>query len=341
MDLWTKDILLRQGSYVKSLTLELSKNCSKSHGEFAYYPPLYDNLTTAWEQWEGASQLEPISPKNIRALIKQCPNLSTLDIRFKYYDDMNDFDGTEDFLIALIPLLSGLKHLRHFTLEDRNEEHMYMYRFPSKLISGLPLLESLALSGSYGDSPKLGEDSFGFKLSKLKFLSRLDLVGFYDDIYKDWCLYDWPRTITDISISCSSTLTPSLSHQIIHHIAPHLTKLKLESYDHDTWEKFSLPLLNDLELSSENTNALDSFQDCFSIKSLHWSYGKLEHCRPLNSILSQSPWPQITKLVIVPDFYVRVYDPDGEHREIEEHIVSLENYCKRANIKLFIRRPSK
>ncbi|EGG04987.1 uncharacterized protein MELLADRAFT_108016 [Melampsora larici-populina 98AG31] len=335
MDLWTKDILLRQGTCVRSLKLTLSINCSKSPNDFEDYPSLYDNLTT---DPEDASQIEFLSPKNIKSLIKRCPNLSTLEIRFEHYDDINDFDGTENFLINLIPLLSSLKHLRHFSLEDRNDEQMYMYRFPSKLLSGLPLLESLTLDGSYGHSQRIDKDSFGFKLSKLKFLSRLDLVGFSDDIYVDWCLYDWPRTLTDLSICYSSFSSSSLGHQTIHHIAPHLTKLRLDSSDHDSWENFSLPFLNDLKLSTKKPDSLESFQDCVSIRRLHWSYGTLEHCQTLNRILSQSPWPQLTTLVVVPYFWVR-YEPNGKHRDIEEQLVSLEKYCQQANLNLFIRRP--
>lgn len=336
IDLWTKDILIRQGSYVRSLTLTLSSNCSKSHGQWDY-PPFYDNLTTGLQ---NASQIEFISPKNIRALMNRCPNLSTLDIKFDYYDDINDSGGTEDFLIGLIPLLSSLKHLRHFALEDKNEEQMYMHKFSSKLISSLPLIESLVWNGStpHGDSRKLGEDSFGSKLSKLKFLSRLHLVRF-DDIGQDWCLYDWPKTLTDLSVSNYIFSSPSLAHQIIHHIAPNLTKLKIEFEGDDAWENFSLPLLTDLELSTDITNSLDSFRNCISIRSLHWSYFTPEHCRSLNRILIQSPWPHLSTLVVVPNFYVR-YDPDGEHQEFEEQLVSLEKYCKQANLKFFIRRPS-
>ncbi|EGF98106.1 uncharacterized protein MELLADRAFT_113853 [Melampsora larici-populina 98AG31] len=313
IELWTEDILIRQGPHTRSLSLGLSENCSRPPGEFVYHDSSYDNVIPGLHH---DNRVACISPKNVRDLIDQCPNISTLVMDYEYFEQSEDA-GTEAFLLDLIPLLSSLKYLRHFKVGERDNETT-MIEFPSRLVANLPLLESLTCEGftSPRDQRKSGDDSFGFNLSKLKFLSRLHLLGF-DDIDEEWCLYDWPRTITDLAIGECGNLSPSSAHRIIHHIAPFLHKLEL-TFAHQrgthpqeldpTWNpqtSFSLPLLTDLELFTWNTKLLDSFQDCISISCFKWTYITPEHCRSLNRIICEAAWPQVRTLTLVPYLYLR------------------------------------
>lgn len=62
IDLWTEDILVRQGAHVQTLQVMLSKNCSSRPGEFAKEHPFYDNLSPDCAR----DEVECISPDNLR-----------------------------------------------------------------------------------------------------------------------------------------------------------------------------------------------------------------------------------------------------------------------------------
>lgn len=139
--------------------------------------PFYDNLIPA-----DGYLLEDISPKNVRNLINRCPNLSTLDIEYDYYEDPEHAGGTENFLLDLIPLLSRLKQLRHLAVQGPYKMKN-MNAFPTNVVASLPLLESFDFAGiaAFGGQPRFGDGSFGCNLSNLIFLSKLKL-WFVDDI---------------------------------------------------------------------------------------------------------------------------------------------------------------
>ncbi|EGF98716.1 uncharacterized protein MELLADRAFT_113310 [Melampsora larici-populina 98AG31] len=339
MDLWTEDILLRQGSYVQSLSITLSPNCSKPLDETVQHDSFYDNLIP------GDYKVEDVSPKNVRELINRCPNLSTLDIKYDYHEAPEDAGGTETFLLGLIPLLSSLKQLRHLAVQGRYKQKN-MNAFPTDVVASLPLLESFDFAGlaAYAGQPKLGDGSFGLNLSKLKFLSRLHL-WFIDDIDANWCLYSWPRTITELTIHQCDNLLPSSANQIIHHIAPYLTKLRLEfgnKQGDDSWETdpswspqscFSLPFLIDLALTTRNADLLYGFQDCKSLSCLEWNYRTSTQFRTLETIVSKNTWPQLRKLVVIPyRSFILPSNLDPRYQEIRYQVISLQKYCKVANM---------
>ncbi|EGG12541.1 uncharacterized protein MELLADRAFT_58290 [Melampsora larici-populina 98AG31] len=345
MDLWTEDILIRQGFYVRALSISLSSNCSKPPGEYNEYPPLYDNLVCK----ESHDDIEEqISPENVRALLDRCPNLSTLKISYECAEDNEDEGGTTAFLLDLIPLLTSLKHLRKFTLNDVHDQ-ITLNDFPLKLVCALPLLESLTWRG-LSDQRNLGDGSFGFNLSKLKFLSQLHLAR-VDNVDESWCLHDWPKTITDLSFWDCGGVSPSSAHRIVHHIAPCVTKLQLRSsniFGHDTWAidsnwypqlRFSLPLLADLEICARSTQSLNSFRDCNSISCLRWPFWSSDHCRSLKSTLLQGPWPQLKKVVSKRQLWHELPNYDFQPEVLEDILISLEEHCAQANIKAIIDRP--
>lgn len=344
INLWTEDILLKQGSHARSLSLDLSKNCSKRPGEFAQYDHFYDNLFL-----EHKSSAEGISPKNVKALINRCPNLLELDI-YCEYGDIYYGDGTERFLLELIPLVSSLKQLRHFGL-FYDQCKTIMKEFPSKAVSSLPGLESLVIQVPVAskDQQTLCDDSFGYNLSKLKHLSHLNLWH-NQDINQSWCLYKWPRTIVDLSICNCGDLSPTSAYQIIHHIAPYLTSLTLyfayqEGDDsgeikpsQDSESRLSLPFLTDLHLETQIAHSLTSFQDCKSLQHLEWTCRTLEHFRTLKTILLKATWPQL-KTLEVKTFHLRNPEFGLQRPEIEDHIASLEKCCEEIKVKAIIYRP--
>lgn len=222
-------------------------------------------------------------------------------------------------------------------------------RIPSKLIPGLPLLESLRCVEMVvsSDQGRLGDGSFGSDLSKLQHLSTLHLVDI-EGIDEHWCLYNWPKMITNLTISGCSGISPSSAYQIIHHIAPCLKNLRL-IFEHGdgSWEvdpswnpgrRFSLPLLTDLALCTRNKHLLDSFQECKSLGCLQWIYKTSEHCKTLRGILFRPTWPQLKELTVTPHYWRNGEDHPDPDQAIEDELASFEEYCKQANIKGTIRR---
>ncbi|EGG01969.1 uncharacterized protein MELLADRAFT_110590 [Melampsora larici-populina 98AG31] len=344
IELWTEDILLRQGSLVRSLTLHLSQNCTRPHG-LMHRDPFYDNLTLNRED----AHPERVSPKNAKDLINRSPNLSELTIDYIHQRHPEDTVGLSAFLSELVPLITSLKQLRRLTLVKFIPSGARI-RFPTELLLGLPLLESLQCSDMFlsSDQGKLGDDSFGFALSKLQHLSTLHLSS-VKGIDKHWCLYNWPKTITNLTIDWCDDLTPSSAQQVIHHIAPHLTNLGLSFEQRDvSWEintgwdpgrLFSLPSLTDLQLDTRNPELLDSFQDCESLGYLKWTYITLEDCRTLNGILSRGTWPQLKRLSVHASILISLSAPDPQNQAIRDELDSLEDYCKQFNIEAYVRRP--
>lgn len=347
IDLWTEDILLKQGSYVRSLSLLLNQNCSQPPGGPAVYDSFYDNLIT---DLENITAVNSISPDNAESLIDRCPNLSTLEIEFDYAEPDEDEGPIAAFVLDLLPRLTSLKQLRHLTLVN-NRANTIVNGLPPKLIGNLPLLESFTCAGlvTSGSDRRHGAESFGFNLAKLKSLSRLDLSQM--DIHDNWCLYDWPRTITHLKIHRCRGLSPSSTHRIIQHIAPYVKKLDIwfpyqegtdiEELDliRNPQRYFSLPFLTELNISALNNNLLASFQNCTSIRRLLWWYISLKHCQSLHKILSKSPWPQL-KLVIGKPHHLLLGPSEFEqqYQETEDQLVVLEKYCEQVNLdSLFVR----
>lgn len=342
IDLWTEDILLKQGSLVRSLDLDLSTNCSRSDGRMDL-DPFYDNLATVM----NSAIQERVSPNTAKKLITQCPNLSKLNISYTLPGDAENAVGVSAFLLDLLPLITSLKHLRQLRFTNFMGEGSAV-KLPSELIIGLPLLESLKFTGLAvsTDQGTLDEDSFGYNLSQLRYLSTLELCDI-DGTSKNWCLYNWPKAITHLAIENCGDVSPSSAHEIVHHIAPNVKDLTLGFDQGDgswaidpTWNSglsFSLPSLTNLTLCTRNPHLLGSFQGCKSLKNLGWFYIRLEHCKALSRILFKSTWPQLKELVVY-DGFVDEEDRDTRDQAIEDELVSMERYCERANIKANIRR---
>lgn len=184
-----------------------------------------------------------------------------------------------------------------------------MTDFPAKVVGSLPLLKSLAICvpTSSGDPQKVDDASLGFNLSKLQYLSRLELFS-NEDIDEKWCLHDWPRTITYLEFCRCRQLSFSSALRIIHHISPYLTTLKLKftnEQDDDgfeidsTWDPLShlgFPFLTTLELSTREPCSLLSFRECKTLLNLEWHCTTLKHCRSLEGILWKATWPHLKEL---------------------------------------------
>ncbi|EGG01487.1 uncharacterized protein MELLADRAFT_67049 [Melampsora larici-populina 98AG31] len=141
IDLWTKDILLRQGSHVQSISLILSPSYSET--PYAVINTFSESLSVDLEYLHSSKS---ISPENVKDLINCCPNLSALKIVFPLNQFFEAKDTTVAFISEISPVFSSLKALRDLTFEDRNE-NLVTNEFPSQLISCLPLLESLTWHG--------------------------------------------------------------------------------------------------------------------------------------------------------------------------------------------------
>ncbi|EGF97539.1 uncharacterized protein MELLADRAFT_114259 [Melampsora larici-populina 98AG31] len=340
IDLWTEDILLKRGSHVRSLALTLSDNCKKPPGEFSY-DPFYDNLIL-----EDEHVPQPISPQNVRDLIIRCPNISTLDLRYEYDEDNEDVGRTNAFLSDLVPLLSSLKQLQKLELDGRHNTTM-MTDFPAKVVGSLPLLKSLAIwvPTSSGDSPKVGDASLGFNLSKLQYLSRLELFS-NEDIDEKWCLHDWPKTITYLELRRCRQLSFSSALRIIHHISPYLTTLKLNTNEQDddsfeinsTWDPPShlgFPFLTTLELSTREPRSLLSFRECKTLLNLEWHCTTLEHCRSLEAILWKATWPHLKELNACIYHLSRL--SQVQYQEWNDRLVSVGTFCKKYDVNSVLR----
>ncbi|EGG00043.1 uncharacterized protein MELLADRAFT_118148 [Melampsora larici-populina 98AG31] len=338
IDLWTEDILLKRGSHVRSLTLTLSENCKKPLDEFADYDPFYDNLIPMCKVTP-----QPISPKNIRDLIIRCPNISTLNLCNKHEEDDEDVGRTDAFLSDLVPLLSSLKQLQHLKLHDEYGKTI-MTDFPAKVVGSLPLLKSLIIRArtSSGNQQTVGDASLGYNLSKLKYLSRLELWA-NEDIDETWCLYDWPRTITHLRLIRCRSLSFSSALRVIRHISPYLTTLELDftndqdddGFDIDpNWDPQSHPVfpsLTYLDLSTHEPRSLLSFQECKTLLHLKWHFNTLDHIRSLDGILRKATWPYLKELSI--RFGPAARSSDVQNQEWADQLVAIATFCKQHNVK--------
>lgn len=261
MSQWTKHFLPRQGTHVQSLSVDFSPIRGRPpYAEYADNDPYYDNHTLDF----AYDKKEWISAKNVKLLIEQCPNLSDLTIRCAGVDD--DLGSTEAFLLDVVSMLSNLQKFRHLKVIACGYQIKVMNQFAMKAVSSLPLLETLMCGGvrTPGHQQKLDDDSFGFNLSKLKYLSRLHLYQF-EDMNDNWRLYNWPKTITHLTLRHCGALLPSSVCDIICHITPHITIVELDlaykRFD-DNWDPQSsliLPFLTDLKLSTGDASLLLNF----------------------------------------------------------------------------------
>lgn len=334
IDLWTNNLLLKHGFQVRSLSLHLSENCSKPSGELGH-DPFYDNLIPY-----PMRDLEYVSPNNARDLIARCPNLSTLKFDSLHEEDGDDAGGMENFLSDLVPLISSLKQLQHLHIMNFNLE--LWKDFPSKVVGSLPLLQTFIIQSptTSEDQQQIGEGSFGYRLSKLKYLSWLD-VRFNSNVDESWCLYDWPKTITQLAIG-DCGLTPSSAHRVIQHIAPYVTKLELDFFlDRDlyaSWNPeshFSLPFLTDLNITTQRIHLLVSFRYCKSLSRLCWTCWKLGDLKTLMKLILEGTWPQLKKLE-VEVFVDAEVEPPPRKQEMDDQIASLEKCCEQLNVKAII-----
>lgn len=358
IDLWTNDILRQQGTHVQCLQVSLSKNCREPQGEFAEHDPFYDNLSPDLADDEAEDledavdvvDVKELSPDNVRDLIYCCPNLSVVDIHSGHDAENQDSSDLSAFLSGLGPLLSNLKRLRHVTLSGSYGMKV-ANQFAQNVVANLPLLESLALNGFASNIGRaIGDGSLGYNISKLKYLSQLRLLGI-DEIDENWCLYNWPRTITYLSIFYCKNSFPSSALRIIQHIAPYITKLSLsfpyqqhnDSGERDScWNpqyRLSLPFLTDLNLSVHNAHLIASFQDCESLVYLEWTYRTSNHCRNFNKMLLQATWPRLNKLTVHVHWLTMMRAVDPQVQEINDQLVILEQHCRQSNLNATIRGP--
>ncbi|EGG08434.1 uncharacterized protein MELLADRAFT_104805 [Melampsora larici-populina 98AG31] len=343
MSLWTEHILPRQGTHVHSLSVGFSPMRGGSpYNEYTENDPFYDNRTLDF----AYDRKELISAKNAKLLIERCPNISALTILCGYVD--NDLGRTESSLLDVVSMLSSLQQFRHLKVIAGGFQIKLMNEFALKAVSSLPLLETLMCGGAKapGNQQKLGYGSFGLSLSKLKSLSRLHLYQF-EDMNDKWRLFNWPKTLTHLTLQQCGALLPSSVCQIIPHIAPHLTYLELdlayEKFD-DAWHvdqswdpqsSLILPFLTNLKLSTRNAFLLLNFRDCKSLRYLQWTYRTLTHCQSLNEILFKAYWPHLGKIDIAPCFYLHPLHEFGS-TAYEDQLATLEKNCKQASIEVTI-----
>ncbi|EGG07501.1 uncharacterized protein MELLADRAFT_77573 [Melampsora larici-populina 98AG31] len=355
--LWINELLPKHGFRIRSLSLTLSTRFLKTpHNDPFRHNIHYDNTALRKEgvcrkHLESCNCFvrEMLSPKSVMGLLDQCHgNLSDLDIIFSAelenrLENLNSrMHGLQLFFARLTPVMSRLSGLRHLGLRNIhfasfNDEVL------SQMFSGLSLLESFSASDLptwFVDHNKHPNHT-GEPLSRLKNLLRLQFhqVSAVDESY---CHHSWPKVITELHLEGCSNVNPTVGHQLIHRIAPNLTRLRLdfcnsvEDFDFGSnWQEklqFQLPHLTDLNIQPYEHDYLTCFQECQNLQRLKCDLVAKGQWKYISHLVCVSTWPKLDKI----DLYgLDIYESDDQLLDddgIDYHQDLIREFCDQAGI---------
>lgn len=277
------------------------------------------------------------------SLISLCPNLLTLDLELPAVELQGPKAAQrkahlQNVLLSLLSHVTGLRHLKI--------GQTWPLRLPdggmSKLLSQLPLLESLSFIHLTASDPITGPESFGFQLSCLKNLTTLKLFRI-DSLHPSWCEYDWPKSITELCLEQCNTFSPKYMPSLIHAIAPRVIRLKLgygyralvlpEASDAGaSWSelRFDLPALTDLSLDTHATSDLTiCFEDCKNVRQIKYHNPRRMDWIAISELVPKATWPQLECIDFSGGFNIPYCDYDAE---------PLGLYCQDKEILLICKR---
>lgn len=247
------------------------------------------------------NQLQPISPETAIKLIKLCPNLRTLKICLPAID-LRGKAGTrsqtnlENCVLKLISGLSGL-----IKLEIKNSEPLRMpEQSMSKIITQLPLLQSVYLN-RLSTSPRVSSDnSLGLQLSGLSHLTELRLKD-VDAVNLEWCQLKWSQSIKQLRLEGCRNLTPQDTCRLIKIMAPNIVHLRLCVFPgqlemNPSWTglRFQLPSLTDLIINTYGSfDKTVSFSDCQNLQRLKYLDASRFDWLALNELVPKPTWPHL------------------------------------------------
>lgn len=355
--LWINEILPKHGFRIRSLSLTLSTRFLKTpHNDPFRQSNHYDN--TALRK-EGVCRKhvkscncfvrEMLSPKSIMGLLHQChENLSDLDIVFSLElgnrgENLNGrMHGLQLLFARITPAMSRLVGLRNLALRNI---HFASFNDDvlSQMFAGLALLESFSatdLPTWFIDHNKHPHHTGG-PLSRLKNLSRLQ---FYQVSAVDvsYCHHSWPKIITELHLEGCCNINPTVGHQLIHRIAPNLTRLRLnfcnsvEGFDFGPdWQKrlhFQLPHLTDLSIQPYEHDYLTCFQECHNLQRLKCDLIVKGQWKHISHLVCMSTWPQLETIDLYGLDYYESEDQSLEHEGIDHYQELIRKFCDQAGI---------
>lgn len=356
ISMWIKTILPRHGLLVRSLSVRMSAFFLKSSQDPFRHSSRYDN--TVSRKTERCLKhvdrcncfvREMLSPKAVAGILLQCPNLSTFSITFPSSDHCFDrsmedghIRGVQKFLTHLFPITPTFIRLRHLALHHINGA-VLTDEVMSRIFQSLPLLESFTES----DQTVLNvEDDWrpshsGLPLSQLTHLSRLrlDRVASVDFA---WTRHLWPQLITDLHLERCPNMTPSIAHSLVQHIAPHLTRLRLNlSGDLNYTElrthwvrdhPFNLPELLELYLEPYGHDFLPGFKSCKKLRSIRCDHVLRADWESVQYHICTSTWPKLKSVSFIGEL---VFESELDHHEaerMESYERLLLEYCEQNDI---------
>ncbi|KAG0151171.1 hypothetical protein CROQUDRAFT_57131 [Cronartium quercuum f. sp. fusiforme G11] len=355
--LWTKNILPREGVWVRSFTCSL-KSLTSYEEDPLRQSGRYDNTVArkiggCRKHTKSCNCLirELLSLQTVAGLLAQCPNLIVLDLTFPMADSSHDQSPTHDavalvaFLTRLIPVISRLTNLRHLWLRNLNFSAL-TNEISTQLFRSLPLLESFSASTLTWNPEHTSKTlDTGLPLSQLKHLSRLYLcrVAF---VNRSWFRDPWPRFITDLHLEDCPNINPTIAHDLIPLIAPNLRRLHLQlsssvgvSPDWCRAHQFDLPALTELNLELYDHNLLPCFQACKNLDRVQCNAIAPSHWKTVRDHLCDSTWPKITHLIL---YGCSIYESEihtPENQDAVGHRDQIREFCDHARILIDLRCP--
>lgn len=348
IDLWTgpNGILSRHGHLVDSLSIKISDSWTESAED--QIPSRFDNVDFGNSSDDLKKNLcskfnnthlcrEYLSPETVTKLLELCQNLETFKVIYPqgHHECYEEKIWTAVFRSVIVRLISKetqLQRLKIGTSFGDVEGFCRGFRLPERehvrMVKKLPLLQSFSASNTsantYNLKPVSMKNSLGWNLSQLQHLTRLHLDA-VDSLDEKWCEYPWPMSLSDVSLTGCRKLGASEFHQLIHHIAPNVSRLRVDFNDptsptyanealdpEEVWSgldvdpnwtpqhRFKLPLLTTLTLfTSIRHELLTAFQDCIGLRELYYPRLRLKDWSALKDLLCDKTWPQLEVLKLV------------------------------------------
>lgn len=296
VDIWTDGILLKHGSLITSISIELSRHFLMNARELAY-ESFCDNTVLYLEVEDGPRHqsnftdfIHPLSPISVIRILDQCPNLNCLTIRLPIVDDDYEEFEARNLERWLIPLMKRMKSIKELTLMSLKDLD-FQEQITSKIVKELNQLQKFAFIGElrtwsrsiparFESSEPDGITSLARTLSGLHHLTQLD-ISCADFVDPRWCLLASPSRLTylfftssrrlswkDIQNLVQGSASTLLTLGICHYVSWQLQNAGLDSMiengpspaEERGIPEFDLPSLEELTLFSKSEFDLPS---CF------------------------------------------------------------------------------
>lgn len=351
MTLYTDIILPRQGSFLRSMKITVSKGAHKppdkpattGPGNILYLSPYFARPTFGAEE-----RPSDLSLKTMADVLKHCPNLRELILNYPGVPaDHSEAKCLPSFKRQLISIMASVPKLEKFELEcfgTRSVDVDCMVQ----VLKQLPLLESFACFIIGQGNAKNGRGKLLECLAGLPHLNDIYLNEVRDDLSGRWDpSYICPKAKSLGIIRCQGSSLLDMPKNISV-FTPNLTKLQIDfnlapipnedptsesAYqpDRNREQVFCLPHLELLALRYDCCyDFIRSFEDCKNLRHLEFAGPRLNQLDSFSALVRTPTWPKLKYLK---------YDNrggDDTHKNAKRAADLLKQYCNRNDVELII-----